>query len=93
MSEDVLLINIGKTLVFHNVRTKEEVLVVVGDDSTPSEVSLPLDSVFCPVSCGPNNMLAFAEHPPKAKVVICKYPNLKVMATLIGKCRQYSRCI
>ncbi|VVC42480.1 WD40/YVTN repeat-like-containing domain,WD40-repeat-containing domain [Cinara cedri] len=81
-SKDVLLIHIGKTLVFHNVRTKEDVLVVVGDDSTPSEVSLPLDSVGF-VSCGPDNILALAEHPPLAKVVICKYPDLEVSATLV----------
>ncbi|VVC45646.1 Hypothetical protein CINCED_3A007876 [Cinara cedri] len=81
-SKDVLLIQIGKTLVFHNVRTGEDVLVVVGNDSTPSDVNLPLDSVGF-VSCGPDNILALAEHPPLAKVAICKYPDLEVLATLV----------
>lgn len=92
-SEDVLLIHIGKTLVFHNVRTKEEVIVVVGNESVPSDVGLPLDGVGS-VCCGPDNLLALAEHPPMAKVVICKYPDLEVFATLIGKCQKYiQRCI
>lgn len=77
--------HIGKILVLYNVKTKKEVLVVARNDSIPSDVSLPLDSIYS-VCCSSDNKLALAEYPPIPKVVICQYPDLQVLTTLIGRC-------
>lgn len=86
MSKDVLLIHVGKTLIFHNVRTqKDDFLTVGGNKSTPTGGDgLFLDGIGCVDCCG-IDLLALAEQPPIAKVVICRYPNFKVLETLIGK--------
>lgn len=64
---------------------KEDILVVGGYNSAPSGGDcLPLDGIGCVDSCG-IDLLALAEQPPAVKVVICRYPDLKVLATLSGK--------
>lgn len=87
MSEDVLLIYSTKTLMFYNVKTqKEDIIIVGGNKSTPSvsDYNLPLHSIGCVECCG-TNLLAFTEEPPIVKIVVCRYPDLKILATLIGK--------
>lgn len=86
MSKDVLLICAGKTLLFHNVRTQNDDVVVVGANTqTPfsGDNPIPLNGVTC-VSCQGTDVLALADQQPTAKVVICRYPDLKVLVTLIG---------
>lgn len=86
MSKDVLLIHVEKTLIFYNVKTqKEDLLVVGGKPSTPAGgAGLTLDGIGCVDCCG-IDLLALAEQPPVAKVIVCRYPDLKVLATLVGK--------
>lgn len=86
VSKDVLLIHVGKTLIFHNVRTQKDDFLTVGENkSTPTGGDgLFLDGVGCVDCCG-IDLLALAEQPPIAKVVVCRYPNLKVLETLTGK--------
>lgn len=88
ISNDVLLIRAEKTFIFYNVKTLEEDILMVGKNkSIPvnGDYYLPFDSINCVDCCG-KDLLAFTEHPPIAyKVVICRYPDLKVLTTLIGK--------
>lgn len=88
MSEDVLLIRSTKILMFYNVKTQKEdnIIVVGGNKLTPSvnDYNLPLDSIGCVECCG-TNLLAFTEEPPIVKIVVCRYPDLKILAILIGK--------
>lgn len=64
---------------------REDLLVVGGSESTPfGGDNLPLDGIGCVDCCG-IDLLAVAEHPPTAKVIICRYPDFKVLATLTGK--------
>lgn len=93
VSHDVLLLRVENTLLFHNVKTqKEELLVVGGDDKSPlaagDKFPLLLDGIGCVDCCG-TDLLALSEHSPSAKVVICRYPDMKVLATLIGKSETY----
>lgn len=88
VSKHMLLIHIGKTLIFHNVKTKEDVILVAGNDFSPSNINLPVDSIRS-VCCSPDNKLALTEHLPTVKVIICQYPDLEVLATLIGMCQHY----
>lgn len=85
VSKDVLLIRVEKALIFYNVETKKEDILLVGKGkSTPSGGdSLNLDGISCIDCCG-IDLLALAEQPPTAKVIICRYPDLKVLGTLIG---------
>jgi len=87
VSKDVLLIRAGKTLIFYDVGTQKEDILIVGSKSSPNsgdgEHDLPLESIGC-VDCCDIDLLALAEQPPVPKVVICSYPELKVLATLNG---------
>lgn len=85
VSKDVLLIHVEKALIFYNVKTrKEDILVVGGRKSTPEgDNTLNLDGIGC-IDCCDIDLLALSEQPPIAKVIICRYPDLKVLATLIG---------
>lgn len=86
MSKDVLLIRVGKTLIFYDGNTQKEEILIVGSKSIPgggSDDDLHLEGIGC-VDCCDTDLLALAEHPPISKVVICSYPDLKVLATLIG---------
>lgn len=89
ISKDVLLIRVEKTLIFHDVGTrKEDIVVAGGNASTPAGGnSLPLDGIGCVDCCSSMDLLALAEQPPVAKVVICRYSDRKVLATLIGECK------
>lgn len=85
VSKDVLLLLVEKTLIFFNVATrKEDIFIVGGNNSTPAggDVIL-LDGIGCVDCCG-IDLLAMAEQPPNAKVVICRYPDFKVLSTLVG---------
>lgn len=87
VSKDVLLIRVEKTLIFYNVGTqKEDIFLASGNKSIPADgdIIIPLDGIGCVNCCG-IDLLAIAEQPPMAKVVICRYPDLKVLSTLIGK--------
>jgi hypothetical protein len=86
VSKDVLVIHVGKTLIFYNVKTLREDLLVVGGNKSISfgGDSLPLDGIGCVDCCG-IDLLALAEQSPIAKVIICRYPDFKVIATLTGK--------
>lgn len=87
VSKDVLLIRVENTLIFYNVGTKkEDIFLAGGNKSTPTngDIIIPLDGIGCVDCCG-IDLLALAEQPPIAKVVICRYPDLKVLSTLIGK--------
>jgi len=87
VSKDVLLIRAGKTLIFYDVGTQKEDILIVGSKSSPNsgdgEHDLPLESIGC-VDCCDIDLLALSEQPPIPKVVICLYPELKVLATLNG---------
>lgn len=87
VSKDVLLILVGKTLIFFDGNTQKEDILIVGSKSTPgisSNDDLHLEGIGC-VDCCDIDLLALAEHPPISKVVICSYPDLKVLASLVGK--------
>lgn len=87
VSKDVLAIRVGKTLMFYNAKTRtEDILIAGGGRSTPSAGGdrLPLDGIGCVDCCG-IDLLALAEQPPIANVIICRYPDFKVLATLTGK--------
>lgn len=91
VTKDVLLLRVENTLLFYNVKTQEEELLVVGRDnkdySSPvadDKIPLFLDGIGC-VGCSDTGLLALSEREPSAKVVVCRYPNIKVLATLIGK--------
>lgn len=87
VSKDVLLIRVGKTLIFYDGNTQKEEILIVGSKSIPGgggDDDLHLEGIGC-VDCCDTDLLALAEHPPISKVVICSYPDLKVLATLIGK--------
>jgi hypothetical protein len=94
VSEDVLLIHVGKMLLFYNVKTqKENILIVSGNKIVPSVDDgnlniLPLDGVACVGCCG-IDLLALAEQPPISKVIVCRYPDFKVLVTFIGKYLPY----
>lgn len=77
--------HVENTLTFFNVKTREENILIVGDSrSTPDGGgALRLNGISCVDCCG-IDLLALAEQPPAAKVIICRYPDLKVLATLIG---------
>lgn len=85
----MLLIFVGKTFIFYNIRTqKEDILVVGGSKTTPagSEI-LPLDfdGIGC-IDCNSSiELLALGEIAPYSKLAICRYPELKMLALLIGK--------
>jgi len=70
------------------VNTQKEDILIVGSKSTPgaagSNDDIHLEGIGC-FDCCDINLLALAEHSPISKVVICLYPELKVLATLIGK--------
>ncbi|CAI6348650.1 unnamed protein product [Macrosiphum euphorbiae] len=85
VSKDVLLIRVGKTLIFYDGNTQKEDILIVGSKSTPGgggDDDLHLEGIGC-VDCCDTDLLALAEHPPISKVVICLYPDLKVLATLV----------
>jgi len=82
VSKDVLLIRAGMSLIFYDVCTQKENILIV-DSKDNGENDLPLNSIGC-VDCCDIDLLALAEQPPIPKVVICLYPELKVLATLIG---------
>jgi hypothetical protein len=87
VSKDVLLIHVEKTLIFYDTNTQKEDILIVGSKSTPgsgADDNLCLEGIGC-FDCCEIDLLALAEHPPISKVVICLYPALKVLATLIGK--------
>lgn len=89
VSEDVLLIHAGKMLLFYNVKTQKENILIVSGNKIPSVGNgnlntLPLDGVACVGCCG-IDLLALAEQPPISKVIVCRYPDLKVLVTFIGK--------
>jgi len=66
---------------------KEDVVVAGGSESTPADGgSLPLDGIGCVDCCSGMDLLALAEQPPVAKVVVCRYSDRKVLATLVGEC-------
>jgi len=87
VTKDVLLIRAGKTIIFYDVVTKKEDILIVGSksfqNSSGTKHELPLEGIGC-VDCCEIDLLALAEQPPISKVVICSYPELKVLATLIG---------
>lgn len=87
VSKDVLLIRAGETIIFYNVDTQKEDILIVGNKSFPNsgdgKYELPLEGIGC-IDCCDIDLLALAEQPPIPKVVICSYPELKVLATLIG---------
>jgi len=63
-------------------------VVAGGNESTPAGGdSLPLDGIGCVDCCSGMDLLALAEQPPAAKVVVCRYSDRKVLATLIGECK------
>ncbi|XP_060835448.1 cilia- and flagella-associated protein 43 isoform X2 [Rhopalosiphum padi] len=85
VSKDVLLIHVEKTLIFYDTNTQKEDILIVGSKSTPgsgADDNLYLEGIGC-FDCCEIDLLALAEHPPISKVVICLYPALKVLATLI----------
>uniref|UniRef100_A0A2S2PQN4 Uncharacterized protein n=1 Tax=Schizaphis graminum TaxID=13262 RepID=A0A2S2PQN4_SCHGA len=85
VSKDVLLIHVEKTLIFYDTNTQKEDILIVGSKSTPGsggDDNLYLEGIGC-FDCCEIDLLALAEHPPISKVVICLYPALKVLATLI----------
>lgn len=87
MSKDVLLVHVEKTLIFYDTNTQKEDILIVGSKSTPGsggDDNLCLEGIGCFDYCD-IDLVALAEHPPISKVVICLYPDLKVLATLIGK--------
>lgn len=86
ISKNVLLIQAGKTVIIYDVKTqKENILVIGGSTLNPDNGgSLPLNGIGCVDCCG-KDLLALAEHPPMSKVIVCLYPDLKVLATLIGE--------
>jgi len=90
VSKNILLIHVGKTLIFYNVKTQnEDILVVGGKKSTPSGGDrLPLDGIGC-VGCCKTDLLALAEPLPISKVIVCRFPDLKVLATLVGKYKKH----
>lgn len=93
ISNDVLVIHAEKILIFYNVKTQKEDILIVGEDkSIPinRDYHLPFESINCVDCCGAD-LLAFTEQPPLAyKVVICHYPDMKVLATLIGKYKKFN---
>lgn len=81
------MINAGTTLIFHNVITHKENVFCAGvDASTPTGGgdSLSLDGIGC-VDCNGKGLLALAEQPPISKVIVCRYPDMALLATLTGK--------
>jgi len=71
---------------------KEDIVVVGGKNCTPAGGdSLPLDGIGCVDCCNSMDLLALAEQPPIAKVVICRYADLKVLATLIGEYKRFRK--
>lgn len=74
-------------LIFYNVITQNENILFAGrDKSTPigDGDSLSLDGIGC-VDCNGTDLLALAEQPPKAKVIVYRYPDMTLLTTLIGK--------
>lgn len=87
VSKDVLLIRAGNSLIFYDVCTQKENILIV-DSRSDEEHDLPLKSIGC-VDCCDIDLLALAEQPPIPKVVICLYPDLKVLSTLVGMYGKY----
>jgi len=89
VSKDVLLIRAGETIIFYDVDTQKEDILIVGNKSNSGDgkYELPLEGIGC-IDCCEIDLLALAEQPPIPKVVICSYPELKVLATLIGMYRK-----
>ncbi|XP_050530954.1 cilia- and flagella-associated protein 43 isoform X2 [Daktulosphaira vitifoliae] len=78
VSKYVIMFVIGKTLVFFDLETLKEELVMVDDKN-----NLPLNSIGCVDCCnGDMDIIAVAEREPMHNVVIFRYPDFKVLSIL-----------
>lgn len=86
VSKDVLLIRVENIIIFYNVKTqKEDIVVIGGNKSSPAGGDgFPLDGIGCVNCCG-TDLFAIGELKPQAKVAIYQYPGLKLLTTLIGE--------
>lgn len=84
--KDVLMIHVEKTIILHNLKTKKDNILVIGESkSTPAgSDTIPLDSLGCVDCHSTTGLLALAEHSPKSKILVYRYPDLKVHTVFEG---------
>ncbi|XP_050433883.1 cilia- and flagella-associated protein 43 [Adelges cooleyi] len=78
VSKDVFVMTIGKTFMFYDLKTHKQELVTVGVKN-----GLPINSIGCLDCCSEDvDVVAVADKPPMRKVIVFRYPDMKVLSTL-----------